>query len=78
MNLVQLVTFQEVMSQIVRERRASRQTVETIARMREWHFQILLYSDLHRRYWLALSQHDVLTAERILEVLTLNQPRYKA
>lgn len=78
MSLESIVTFQAVMSQIARERRASRQALETIARMREWHFQILLYSHLHRRYWLALSQHDLLTAERILDVLQLNQPRYKA
>ncbi|HSS99934.1 MAG TPA: hypothetical protein VLK33_23025 [Terriglobales bacterium] len=78
MTLESIVSFQAIMNQIARERRASRHTLETIARMREWHFQILLYSELHRRYWVALHDHDILTAERIWDVLTLNQPRYKA
>lgn len=78
MNLLELTTFQEIMQQIVRERRASHQALLTIAIMRDWQQQIRLYSELHRRYYLALSQHDIMTAERILEVLTLNQPRYRA
>jgi len=78
MTLESIVTFQAVMDQIARERRAARQTLETICKLREWQQQIRLYSELHRRYYRALSEHDILTAEIILDVLLHNQPRYQA
>lgn len=78
MNLSQIVNFQEVMNQIARERRAAQQTIETVRKMREWQQQIRLYSELRRRYYLALSEHDIITAEKLLDVLTDYQPRYQA
>jgi hypothetical protein len=78
MNLLEMMTFKSIMDQIARERRASRRTLDTIVRMREWQQQIRLYSELHRRYYAALDCHDIQTAERLLDVLTHYQPRYQA
>lgn len=77
MTLGEIVNFQAVMDQIARERRASRETLETIARMREWRFQIRLYSLLTQHYYRAIHEHDLNKAERLYSVLQHYRPRYQ-
>ena len=78
MTLESIVTFQEVINQIARERRVSREALESIARMREWQYQMRLYSLLTQHYYRALGEHNLDLAERLYSVLKHYRPRYQA
>jgi hypothetical protein len=75
--LLQIVNFQAVIDQIARERRVSREALESIERMREWRFQIRLYSLLTQHYYIAIHEHDLNKAERLYSVLKHYRPRYQ-
>lgn len=78
MTLLAIVNFQNVMDQIARERRVSREALESIARMREWRYQMRLYSLLTQHYYKAISEHNLVLAERLYSVLKHYRPRYQA
>jgi len=75
--LREIVSFQAVIDQIARERRVSREALLSIALMREWRFQIRLYSLLTQHYYRAISEHDLNKAERLYSVLKHYRPRYQ-
>lgn len=75
-DLMEMMTFQNVMKQLEREGRAEKlanQVTETVA---DWRLQIRLWYTLQGRYRRALTDKDWLTAKHLAEVLmSIHIPR---
>jgi hypothetical protein len=78
MNIQQLATFQAVMAQLARERKQARANIELRERIADWRQQNVLWSELHKRYRLAVIQNDYYTAKRLYWVLLAGKVRWEA
>lgn len=78
MNIQQLATFQAVMAQLARERKQARQNIDLKERIADWRQQVMLWSELHKRYRLAITQNDYYTAQRLYWVLLGAKVRWQA
>lgn len=68
-DLMELITFQNVMEQLEREGRAEKLAHQVTEVVADWRLQIRLWYVLQGRYHQALFDKDWLTAKHLAEVL---------